>query len=261
MDIIIINIKNIILYLNINILYNDVPKPWALYFQDSATPSFEGIIELHDQIMFYLITILMGVTYVMWTVIKLYNNNRNIIVYKYLNHGTFIELIWTITPALILVAIAFPSFRLLYLMDDSFDAALTIKVIGKQWFWSYEYTDFTNEDGESIEFDSYLIPEDDLEIGQLRQLETDAKVVLPIDTHIRFVVTGADVIHDFAIPSLGIKVDCNPGRLNQVSILIKREGYFYGQCSELCGVQHSSMPININAVNVEEFLNWLDQQI
>jgi cytochrome c oxidase subunit 2 len=149
-------------------------------------------------------------------------------VYKYSNHGTLIELIWTISPALVLVAIAFPSFKLLYLMDDVLDPAMTVKAVGHQWYWSYEYSDFVNDDGESIEFDSYMIPGDDLEDGQLRQLEVDARVVVPVNTHIRFIVTGADVIHDFAVPALALKIDATPGRLNQSSVLIQREGVFYG---------------------------------
>lgn len=151
---------------------------------------------------------------------------------------TLIELIWTITPAFVLIAIAFPSFKLLYLMDEVIDPAMTIKALGHQWYWSYEYSDFVNEDGESIEFDSYLVPTDDLEEGQLRLLEVDNRVVVPVGTHIRFIVTGADVIHSFAVPSLGLKIDAIPGRLNQTSVLVEREGVYYGQCSEICGVHH-----------------------
>jgi cytochrome c oxidase subunit 2 len=243
----------------IEYVYNDAPRSWGIYFQDNASTSFEGITELHDQIMFYLIIILFGVTYIMWSIMRTFGEGK--IIHKYLNHGTLIELIWTISPALILVAIAFPSFKLLYLMDDVFDPALTIKVVGHQWYWSYEYTDFITEGGENLEFDSYIIPEDDLELGQLRMLDVDQRVVLPIDTHIRFVITAADVLHDFAVPSLGLKVDANPGRLNQASVVIKREGVFYGQCSELCGINHSAMPIAIEGVNIEKFLSWLDEQI
>lgn len=129
-----------------------------------------------------------------------------------------------------------------------------------QWYWSYEYSDFVNDDGESIEFDSYMIPGEDLEDGQLRQLEVDSRVIVPVNTHIRFIVTGADVIHDFAVPALGLKIDATPGRLNQASVLIQREGVFYGQCSEICGVLHSAMPIAIEAVSVEKYLAWLDSQ-
>ncbi len=149
---------------------------------------------------------------------------------------TTIELIWTVTPALILVAIAFPSFKLLYLIDEIFDPAITVKVLGRQWYWTYEYSDFTNSDNEltPIQFDSYMLSEDSLELGQLRQLEVDNRLILPINTHIRLIVVSSDVIHDFACPSLGLKIDANPGRLNQTSLIISRIGTYYGTCSELC---------------------------
>jgi len=219
-------------------VWNDAPEPWQWTFQDGASPSFEGIVELHDQIMFYLVVILFGVAWMLTSIIVNFSSNKNQIVYKYHNHGTLIELIWTITPAFVLIAIAFPSFKLLYLMDEVIDPAMTIKALGHQWYWSYEYSDFVNEDGESIEFDSYLVPTDDLEEGQLRLLEVDNRVVVPVGTHIRFIVTGADVIHSFAVPSLGLKIDAIPGRLNQTSVLVEREGVYYGQCSEICGVHH-----------------------
>ncbi|RHW30146.1 cytochrome c oxidase subunit II [Neobacillus notoginsengisoli] len=187
-----------------------------------------------------------------------YNYNTSPIVHKYLNHGTLIELIWTITPALILTVIAFPSFRLLYLLDEVTSPTITIKVIGHQWYWSYEYSDYVTETGQSVEFDSYMIPESDLELGQLRLLDVDNKMMIPVDCHIRLIVTGADVIHSFAVPSLGLKIDAIPGRLNQSSILAERTGSFYGQCSEICGVWHGFMPIVVEAVSVQDYLSWID---
>jgi heme/copper-type cytochrome/quinol oxidase subunit 2 len=163
-------------------------------------------------------------------------------------------------PALVLVAIAFPSFKLLYLMDEVIDPAMTVKVTGHQWYWEYEYADFLNEENETINFDSYMKDEASLEKGELRMLEVDNPVIVPVDTHIRFIITGADVLHDWAIPSLGIKIDACPGRLNQVSVIIERTGHFYGQCSEICGVLHSSMPIQVEAVEVEKFFSWLLEQ-
>lgn len=237
---------------------NDVPTPYALYFQDSATPNQEGIMELHDNIMFYLCIILGLVTWMLFTILR--NYTRNPLPYKYIRHGQLIEIVWTIFPAVILLTIAFPSFILLYLCDEVISPAMTIKVIGYQWYWKYEYSDFINDSGETIEFESYVIPDSLLEEGQLRLLDTDLSVVVPVDLHIRFVVTAADVIHDFAIPSLGIKVDGTPGRLNQVSALIQREGVFYGMCSELCGVGHAQMPIKIEAVSLPKFLEWLNEQ-
>ncbi|AFR99114.1 cytochrome c oxidase subunit II (mitochondrion) [Cryptococcus neoformans var. grubii H99] len=238
----------------------DAAEPWQIGFQDGASPTFEGITELHNAIFFYLVLIFIGVMWVIGSVVINYSSTSNPISHKYSNHGTLIELVWTITPALILIAIAFPSFKLLYLMDDVISPAMTIKAVGHQWYWSYEYSDFVNEDGESIEFDSYMIPDSDLEDGQLRLLDVDNRVVLPVDTHVRFVVTGADVIHDFAVPSLGLKIDCTPGRLNQVSVITEREGVYYGQCSELCGVMHGFMPIAVEAVSLDKYLSWLDSQ-
>ncbi|GAC92498.1 cytochrome oxidase subunit 2 [Pseudozyma hubeiensis SY62] len=247
-------------FLGLGAIFNDAPQPWQLGFQDGASPTQEGITELHDSIFFYLVVICFGVLWVLSSVIVNFNSNKSQLVYKYANHGTLIELIWTITPALVLIAIAFPSFKLLYLMDEVISPSMTVKVAGHQWYWSYEYSDFINEDGESIEFDSYMVPETDLENGQLRLLDVDNRVVVPIDTHIRFIVTGADVIHDFAVPSLGLKIDAVPGRLNQTSVLIEREGVFYGQCSEICGVYHGFMPIAVEAVTPEKYLAWIDSQ-
>jgi cytochrome c oxidase subunit 2 len=189
-----------------------------------------------------------------------FNKGSNKLVYRYLNHGTLIELVWTVGPALVLVAIAFPSFKLLYLMDEVIDPAMTVKVTGHQWYWEYEYADFLNQENETINFDSYMKDEASLEKGELRMLEVDNPVIVPVDTHIRFIITGADVLHDWAMPSLGIKVDACPGRLNQVSVIIERTGHFYGQCSEICGVLHSSMPIKIEAVEIEKFFSWLLEQ-
>jgi cytochrome c oxidase subunit 2 len=244
----------------ISSLKADVPLAWGLYFQDGATPSFEGIVDLHNRIMFYLVVILFGVSWVMLSIMWNFNKSENKLVYRYLNHGTLIELIWTVGPALVLVAIAFPSFKLLYLMDEVIDPAMTVKVTGHQWYWEYEYADFLNEENETINFDSYMKDEASLEEGELRMLEVDNAVVLPIDTHIRFIITGADVLHDWAVPALALKVDAAPGRLNQASVIIERTGFFYGQCSEICGVLHSSMPIKIEAVEVEKFFSWLLEQ-
>ena len=186
---------------------SDAARPWGIYFQDSATPQMEGLVELHDNILFYLVIILFGVAWMLVSIIKNYTNQESPISHKYLNHGTLIELIWTITPALILMLIAFPSFKLLYLMDEVSDPAMSILAEGHQWYWSYQYPDFLNSDNEFIEFDSYLVPESDLEDGALRMLEVDNRVIIPELTHVRFIVTGADVIHSFACPALGIKCD------------------------------------------------------
>lgn len=139
---------------------------------------------------------------------------------------------------------------------------MTLKTIGRQWYWSYEYSDYlTDKNSEGIAFDSYMIPTSDLEPGQLRLLEVDNRIIVPVDTHIRIISTAGDVIHSFAVPSLGLKMDCIPGRLNQTSMLIQREGVYYGQCSELCGVHHGFMPIVVEAVSLEKYLAWLSEQL
>ena len=238
----------------------DAPKPWGLYFQDSASPQMEGLTELHDNIMFYLVIILFAVGWILASVVRNYTYDNTPNSNKYQDHGASIELIWTITPALILILIAFPSFKLLYLMDEVSDPAMAVLAEGHQWYWSYQYPDFLNTEEDFIEFDSYLVPESDLEVGTLRMLEVDNRVILPQLTHVRFIVTAADVIHSYACPALGIKCDAYPGRLSQVSVLINRVGVFYGQCSEICGILHSSMPIVIESLSIEKFLAWLRAQ-
>ncbi len=247
-------------FLTVSLLHCDAPRPWGMYFQDSATPQMEGLVELHDNILFYLVIILFGVGWLLVSIVKNYTNTESPISHKYLSHGTLIELIWTITPALILILIAFPSFKLLYLMDEVSDPAMAVLAEGHQWYWSYQYPDFLNSNDEFIEFDSYLVPESDLEDGALRMLEVDNRLIIPELTHVRFIVTGADVIHSLACPALGIKCDAYPGRLSQVSVMINREGTFYGQCSEICGILHSSMPIVIESVSIEKFVSWLQEQ-
>lgn len=237
---------------------NDVPQPYGIYFQDSCTLISEIIIELHDTIIYYIIIIIGLVIWLILRIIFFQKNNKY--SYKYILHGQIIEIIWTTLPALILLIISIPSFILLYIYDEVISPSITVKIIGIQWYWKYEYSDYINKIGNTLEYESYIIPEDILEDGQLRILDTDTSLILPIDTHIRFIVTSSDVIHDFAIPSIGIKIDATPGRLNQVSTLIQREGVFYGQCSELCGVIHSSIPIKIETMNLNKFLLWLNSQ-
>ena len=164
----------------------------------------------------------------------------------------FIETVWTVLPALVLIVLAFPSLRLLYLIEETSAPAVTIKAIGHQWYWRYEYRDFTD-----IAFDSYIIPEEDLEIGQFRLLEVDNRTVVPMSTEIRVLVTGADVIHSWTVPRIGIKADAIPGRLNQINLFVDRPGVFYGQCSEICGANHSFIPIALEVVPPSTFIRWV----
>ena len=235
----------------------DAPRPWGIYFQDSGTPQMEGLVELHDNILFYLVIILFAVMWILVSILRMNRNNGASISHRFIGHGTFVELVWTITPAFILILITFPSFKLLFLMDEVSDPAMAVLAEGHQWYWSYQYPDFINDDYEFIEFDSYLVPESDLDEGALRMLEVDNRLIIPELTHVRFMVTAADVIHSFACPSLGIKCDAYPGRLNQVSVMLNREGTFYGQCSEICGILHSSMPIVLESISVDKFVSWL----
>jgi len=221
----------------------------------------EGIINLHHDLMFFITFIFFFVFVVMARTLLFFKKGA---IYDSIAinvvHGTTIEIIWTVIPSVILIIVALPSFALLYSIDEMVEPALTIKCVGHQWFWSYEYGDFEAHLG-AINFDSYMIPEDELELGELRLLEVDNRVVLPVNTHIRVLVTAADVLHSWAIPSLGIKLDACTGRLNQTSLFILRNGVFFGQCSEICGVGHGNMPIVIEAVTTNKYLLWLSEKV
>jgi heme/copper-type cytochrome/quinol oxidase subunit 2 len=337
-----------------------------LGFQEPATPIMEGIIDFHNYIFFFLVlifvfvfTIMCNILIYFWYFFENPTNKWDVLFRDFIfannkvTHGTVLEIIWTMIPAFILISIAFPSFSLLYSMDEVMMPAFTLKVIGHQWYWSYEYTDqavvdmytsaLNNKDESisqdvelsaskidlkdnvvlekiveekfsnfkeknsynylmslyldwnkkgiknllefsiihsddyvnklkeaiassdsilnsgkiNIDFDSYMVPDADLNLGDRRMLEVTEQVVLPINTYIRVLVSSADVLHSFAVPSLGMKVDAVPGRLNQLAVYIKRNGVFYGQCSEICGVSHGMMPITIRAVNLEDYVRWL----
>nr|YP_010620100.1 cytochrome c oxidase subunit 2 [Periphykon beckeri]WAX04136.1 cytochrome c oxidase subunit 2 [Periphykon beckeri] len=240
----------------INFSFCDNAEAWQINFQDPATPLMEGIINLHHDLMFFICMISIFVTWMLLRTIWLFDNVQNKIS-STTTHGILIELIWTITPAFILLIIAIPSFSLLYAMDEIVSPTITIKALGHQWYWSYEYSDYITEQAEPISFDSYMLPEEDLLKGQLRLLEVDNRMIIPIQTHIRVIVSAADVLHSWAIPSLGIKCDAIPGRLNQASLFAKREGLYYGQCSEICGVNHGFMPIVIEAISLKNYVIWL----
>jgi len=220
----------------------------------------EGIVNLHNELMILITIIGVFVGYLMVRCIQLFRVDINPTPDNVV-HGTVLEIIWTVTPALILLVLAVPSFALLYSVDEIVEPAITIKAVGHQWYWSYEFTDYASEEGEMINFDSYMLPSDDLPQGALRLLEVDNRVVLPIQTHIRVIVTAADVLHCWGIPSLGIKLDGCPGRLNQTSLFIKREGVYYGQCSEICGVNHGFMPIVVEAVSLEDYVSWVSTKL
>nr|APX53681.1 cytochrome oxidase subunit II [Panorpa flavipennis] len=220
---------------------------WSnLGLQNSASPLMEQLTFFHDHTMLIVIMITVLVGYMMSSLF--FNNYTN----RYLLESQGIEVIWTILPAITLIFIALPSLRLLYLLDEVSDPAITLKTIGHQWYWSYEYSDFI-----SLEFDSYMIPSNELENNGFRLLDVDNRAVLPMNTQIRMLVSAADVLHSWTIPALGVKVDATPGRLNQTSFLINRPGLFFGQCSEICGANHSFMPIVIESVTTNTFIKWI----
>nr|AEL97249.1 cytochrome c oxidase subunit 2 [Pastinachus solocirostris] len=219
--------------------------PSQLGFQDAASPVMEELLYFHDHTLMIVFLISSLVLYVIVATVSTKLTN------KYILDSQEIEIVWTIVPAIILILIALPSLRILYLMDEINDPHITIKALGHQWYWSYEYTDYQN-----LEFDSYMIQTEDLFPGQFRLLEADHRMVVPMQSPIRVLVTAEDVLHAWTVPALGVKIDAVPGRLNQTAFIISRPGVFYGQCSEICGANHSFMPIVVEAVPLEHFENW-----
>ena len=247
-------------------MFLDLAKPFQLGFQDSATPIMSGITDLHHKIFFFLIIILIPVLYIFYQIVLeshylwLNPTKEHVAIYRKdilslnaLVHASTLEIVWTILPAIILMFISIPSFSLLYSLDEILDASYTYKAIGNQWYWHYETP--ANDAG----FDSYLKSEKDLSRGELRLLEVDHPLTVPALTHLRFIITASDVLHSFAVPSLGIKVDAVPGRLNAISAYILREGFFTGACSELCGVNHGFMPINVVAIHPTTYAHLLSK--
>lgn len=243
-----------------NKAFCDAALPWQFGFQDPASPVAEGIIRFHHDLMIILIFVVVFVSWMLFRILLNFNATVNPVPSKTV-HGTTIEVIWTLVPAFLLIVIAVPSFALLYSVDEIVDPSITVKIVGHQWYWSYEYSDYVENDGESILFDSYMLPEDELEMGNLRLLEVDNRVVLPETTHIRLIVTSADVLHSWTIPSFGVKIDACPGRLNEASLFVQRPGVFYGQCSEICGINHGFMPIAVEVVSLENYLNWVSSKL
>nr|ALO76522.1 cytochrome c oxidase subunit 2 [Scydmaeninae sp. 840218] len=213
--------------------------------QDSSSPLMEQLIYFHDHTLLILMMITITISYILSALLA---NKMN---FRFLIENQFIEIIWTIMPIVVLIFIALPSLRILYLMDELINPLITVKSIGHQWYWSYEYSDFTN-----IEFDSYMNPSKDMDKFMFRLLDVDNRVILPYNTQIRLIVSSTDVIHSWTVPSLGIKMDATPGRLNQTSFSINRAGLFYGQCSEICGANHSFMPIVVESVSPSVFIKW-----
>nr|UVN16238.1 cytochrome c oxidase subunit II [Poeciliopsis monacha x Poeciliopsis latidens] len=219
--------------------------PSQLGFQDAASPVMEELLHFHDHSLMIVFLISTLVLYIITAMVVTKLTDKLIL------DSQEIEIIWTLLPAMVLILIALPSLRILYLMDEISDPHLTIKAVGHQWYWSYEYTDY-----EDLGFDSYMIPTQDLTPGQFRLLEADHRMVIPVESPIRVLISADDVLHSWAVPCLGVKMDAVPGRLNQTAFITSRPGVFYGQCSEICGANHSFMPIVVEAAPLEHFENW-----
>jgi cytochrome c oxidase subunit 2 len=224
---------------------------WStLGLQDSNSPIIEQLNFFHDHALLIIILVTLSVGYLIGTLFFNKLNNR------YLLHGQTIEVIWTILPAFILLFIAFPSLRILYLLDEVNSPSISLKTIGHQWYWRYEYSDFSG-----IEFDSYIVPQNEVSLDTFRLLDVDNRVILPINNQIRILVSATDVLHSWAIPSLGVKIDASPGRLNQTNFFINRPGLFFGQCSEICGANHRFIPIVIESIPTNHFIKWISNII
>jgi cytochrome c oxidase subunit II len=239
-----------VLLLTDGVAYAAQPEPWQLGFQPAATSVMERIESLHDLLLWIITLISIFVLALLAFACLRFRASSNPNPSRRTHH-TLIEIAWTAVPVLILVVIAIPSFKLLYYMDRVAEPEMTIKAIGHQWYWSYEYPDDGN-----FTFDAYMVADQDLQEGQLRLLTTDNAVVLPVDTDIRVLVTATDVIHSWAVPAFGTKTDAIPGRVNETWVRIEEPGMYYGQCSELCGDFHGFMPIMVRAVGKQEFEAW-----
>ena len=230
------------------------PLPWQYNFQPAVTPVMERITEFHQ--LLFIIILLISVfvlALLLYTIVKFSAKNNP--VPSKTTHNTMIEVIWTVVPVIILVVIAVPSFKLLYLSDVVPKADMTIKATGNQWYWSYEYPDHGK-----FSFDANMIPDSELKAGQKRLLDTDTTVVVPVDASVRVQVTAADVLHAWAVPAFGVKIDAVPGRLNETWFKATKEGTYYGQCSELCGINHGFMPIKVQVVSKGAFDEWVAKQ-
>lgn len=219
---------------------------WLLRLQNSNSPTYDIIIFFHD----FAIIILIFITIIIFFIIIIILKNK--LINRFLLQGHSIELIWTIIPIFILIFIAIPSLKILYLRDEIHNNKLSLKTIGHQWYWRYEYSDFSN-----IDFDSFIIPTNQLTNNEFRLLDVDNRCIIPYNYPIRILTTSIDVIHAWTVPALGIKIDSTPGRLNQTILIINRPGLYFGQCSEICGINHRFMPIVIESTNFPNFKNWL----
>lgn len=227
----------------------DIPQPWQLGFQEAVTPVMESIKDLHDFLLIIVYVIGIFVFILLFYAIFRFRASKNPTP-STRTHNALLEVIWTVIPVIILLVVSVPSFKLLFFMDKTDNPEMTIKVTGSMWLWNYSYIDH------EINFDSNIVLDEDLKPNQLRLLEVDNQIVVPVNTNVRLIFTAADVIHSWTIPAFGVKKDCIPGRLNEAWFRITKEGVYYGQCSELCGMKHGFMPIAVRAVSKEKFKQW-----
>jgi cytochrome c oxidase subunit 2 len=228
-------------------------RPWQLSLQDPMSPVMEGVFNFHNLLLVVQFGIVGLVLAILAYCIIRFNAKRNPVPSR-TSHNTLLEVVWTALPVVILIIIAIPGLRLLYFQDRVQDIDMTLKVAGHQWYWSYSYPDHGD-----FTFDSIIVPDEELKEGQPRMLTVDNRIVLPVDTNIQILLTGEDVIHSWAVPALGVKVDATPGRINERWVRINEEGVYYGMCSEFCGVNHAFMPIEVHAVSKEAFAEWVGQ--
>jgi cytochrome c oxidase subunit 2 len=230
------------------------PHNWQLGFQESATPVKDRISGLHDELLVIITCISLFVMGLLVYVMLRFNARAHPVPSR-TSHNTWIEIAWTVVPVIILFAIAVPSFRLMYYMDKTQKAEMTVKVTGHQWYWSYEYPDYGD-----VAFDSNLIPEKDLKGEQKRLLDVDNRLVVPVDTNVRVLIGGSDVMHSWFMPSFGVQMYAVVGRTNESWFNVEREGVYYGQCNQICGVNHAFMPIVVEAVSKDDFKHWIDDK-
>jgi len=226
------------------------PHNWQMYLQDPASPVMAELFKFHDFLLYITAAIVLFVLALMTYVCIRFSKKNNPVPSK-TKSNILIEVIWTVVPVIILIIIAIPSIRILYFAEQKITPDLTVKVVGHQWYWHYEYPE------QNISFDSYIIKDEDLKPGQLRLLEVDNRVIVPLNSKVKILLTSNDVIHSWAVPALGIKTDAVPGRINETWFEITKPGVYYGQCSEICGVGHGFMPIAVEAVSQSEFAEWL----
>ena len=239
----------------------DISFKYQSSFQDPATTTMEGIYLFNIHLLFVISAIIVFVAWLLSLILDNFTDLNNSQVSNFV-HSNALEIIWTSIPALILFSLASPSFSLLYSLDELSNPELTLKIIGHQWYWSYEISDFNScSKSHNLKFSSYMLTDEFLKenncLGFFRNLETNKRVTLPTNSHLRLLVTAVDVLHSWTIPSFGVKIDACPGRLNQVNIFIKRFGIFFGQCSEICGVNHGFMPIVLFALPSTQFYSLI----